>query len=387
MQLNHLPKALCIALVLAFGGSLASGGPPPSRNWVSHPAVVQVDGQHLDLYAIGDVHADADRLLGVLVALNAIRPETPTDMDNTKWKMAPRSILVVTGDMIDKGPRPGGSSLRVISLLRALQDSGPDVNSQVILLMGNHEAEFLAKWDGNKTDEFRRELEVKESELKRDGKVEEAKAFNPQNVANCQGDLGQFLCNLPIAAKVKDWFFSHAGNTNGRTIAALSADIEAGFASKGFATPELIGEDSILEARLNSKGCGRKPWFYDCGRQTDAEFVLRRNATALGVNHIVQGHQPGEVKFNDGVKREEGAVFQRYGLLFLIDTGMSRGIEGNEDGKKSVGGGLSIIRNPVDENVTLLCAKSDGKLDYDSSRWTGLWSSTEKQPIAARQCR
>ncbi len=337
MKLNNLLKSLCVALVLAFGGSLANGAPQaspsPSRDWVSHPAVVQLDyitdGVGV-IFAIGDVHADPERLIGVLKAAGIISPETPINVEpkDVKWtfrsEFGALSVLVVTGDMIDKGPKPGGSSLRVIAILRALQKSAVASNGRVILLMGNHEAEFLADPNGSKTSDFASELRTAN--------------IDPATVANCQGDLGQFLCNLPIAAKVIDWFFSHAGNTNGRDIRQLSTDIEAGFASKGFKTPELIGDNSILEARLNNKGCGNKPWFYDCGRETDAQKVLKRNATALGVNYIVQGHQPGRVVFLDGVTREEDAVFQRYGLLFLIDTGMSRGI----DGSKSAGGALRI---------------------------------------------
>lgn len=379
MKLTHLLKALCIALVLAFGGSLANGdpeaSPTPSRDWVSHPAVVQVDNEYnsLMIFAIGDVHADPERLIGVLKAAGIISPETPITVEpkDVKWifrsEFGTASVLVMTGDMIDKGPKPGGSSLRVIAILRALQTSAVASNGQVIILMGNHEAEFLADPNGSKTADFASELRTAN--------------IDPATVANCQGDLGQFLCNLPIAAKVIDWFFSHAGNTNGRTIAALSADIEAGFASKGFKTPELIGDNSILEARLNNKGCDNKPWFYDCGRETDPQKVLKRNATALGVNYIVQGHQPGKVVFLDGVTREEDAVFQRYGLLFLIDTGMSRGV----DGSKSAGGALRIISGLSetspghtihDTKVIVMCANGQEKR---------LWYSVRPNPEPVAQ--
>ena len=36
---------------------------------------------------------------------------------------------------------------------------------------------------------------------------------------------------------------------------------------------------------------------------------------------------PGPVQFTDGVKREAGQMFQRWGLLFLIDTGLSQGVD------------------------------------------------------------
>ena len=46
-------------------------------------------------------------------------------------------------------------------------------------------------------------------------------------------------------------------------IAELSAAIQNGFAKDGFATKELVGDNSILEARLNKKGPGGMAWFMD----------------------------------------------------------------------------------------------------------------------------
>ena len=42
---------------------------------------------------------------------------------------------------------------------------------------------------------------------------------------------------------------------------------------------------------------------------------------------MVQGHQHGAVSFSDGITRHKGEMFQRWGLLFLIDVGMSREID------------------------------------------------------------
>ena len=186
------------------------------------------------------------------------------------------------GDLIDGGP----DSLKVIQLLRALQKDASAKGGQVIVTMGNHEAEFLANWNGDKTAKFRDELT--------------AAGLNPQSVANCEGDLGQWLCNLPLAVRVNDWFFCHAGYTKGRTIAQLNSDIARSFNDEpvnGFKAPEITRErkNSILTAKLDKDGPGGRPWFKDGRKGTNPEEVLRRYATALGVNHIVQGHKPGKV--------------------------------------------------------------------------------------------
>jgi calcineurin-like phosphoesterase family protein len=329
-------KTFGITFSLAIFCSMASAA-DASRDWNKHPAVLQLTTNE-DVFAIGDPHGDPDRLAGVLLAAGLIAA-APSAPDQVKWAGG-KSVLVIVGDLIDKG----GESLEVIALLRKLQSDAASHGGRVIILMGNHEAEFLAEPNGKKTKEFF-------TELKTAGQ-------NPTDVANCNGDLGQFLCSLPIAVRMNDWFFSHGGNTKNRTIAELSAAIEAGFSQDGFASTELIGDDSILEARLNKKGPGGLPWFYNGNSAIDPQRLLAKYVKKLGVRHLVQGHQPGKVKFPDGRNREEGSFFQRYGLLFLIDSGMSRGIEDSE----STGGALRI-RNG--KKATIICANGTQKMLWD----------------------
>jgi hypothetical protein len=247
--------------------------------------------------------------------------------------------LVVTGDMIDKGT----DSIGVITLLRALQSDAATLGGRVIVTMGNHEAEFLADPLGDKTKEFSSELQ--------------ASHMDPKAVADCSGDIGQFLCGLPIAVRINDWFFSHAGNTDNRTMQQISAAIEAGFAQDGFATKELVGKNSILEARLNKKGPNGLPWFLDGKASTDPQKLLAKYVATLGVKHLVQGHQYNAVKFPDGKNRKEEHFFQRYGLLFLIDTGMSRGIEDSD----SIGGALRITGSGGDHKAIVICPNGQQK--------------------------
>jgi hypothetical protein len=63
----------------------------------------------------------------------------------------------------------------------------------------------------------------------------------------------------------------------------------------------------------------------------DEKQLLADWTHAMGVRHIVQGHEPTDVHFADGIKRNAGQMFQRFGLIFFIDTGMSEGV-GNSDG-------------------------------------------------------
>lgn len=354
MRFKPVLNLVIIAIALAFCGNVRSAdnsAKKASRDWTKHPAVVEVDTTE-DVFAIGDPHADYGRLVGVLTSAKLIAgaPTTPSEV---VWA-AGRSVLVITGDYIDKGT----DSLKVIALVRSLQQAAANQGGQVILTMGNHEAEFLADPHGDKTKEFGDEL--KKAKLKRN------------SVADCQGDLGQFLCELPIAARVNDWFFSHAGNTNNQNIQELSSAIEAGFAKDGFATNQLVGDNSILEARLNKKGPGGLPWFDNGSLKNNPKNLLAKYVKKLGVHHLVQGHQPGNVNFPDGKNRKKEDLFQRYGLLFLIDGGMSKGIEGST----STGGALRITGGGKQKAIAI-CANGTEKT---------LWDSEKPVDIAAQHC-
>jgi len=326
------------AIILVSTAILLGQAPPVQRDWTQHPAIAQVDTPQ-DIYVVGDPHADYDRLGAVLAGAKIIAtpPEQP---EGVNWT-AGKAQVIFTGDLIDKGTQ----SLKVIALVRALQSAAAEAGGQVIVTMGNHEAEFLAVPDGQKTSEFASELT--------------AASLNPADVAACQGDLGGFLCALPFAARVNDWFFSHGGNTAGRTLEKLSNDLQAGVDKDGFKTPELIGDDSLLEARL-----GDAPWFQPNG--ADARATLAAYAKALGVAHIVQGHQPGHVQFADGVKRKSGEMFQRYGLIFLEDTGMSQGVG------DSHGAVLRISGNKSKPSATAICFNQAATVIWDTKHKAAL---------------
>ena len=356
MKRKSLLKLVTFILALTFGGSLATAQ-TFKRDWVAHPAIVEVDTTE-DIFVVSDAHGDPDRLMGVLLAAKLVEPlETAV----VNWAGG-KAVLVVTGDMIDKGD----NSLKVIEILETLQVSASRNGGRVIITMGNHEAAFLADYKSGKTDDF-------VNELKKDGKDFVA-------ISQCKDLLGTYLCNLPIAARVNDWFFSHAGYTNGRSITEIKNAIENGVNSSGFKTLELVGDDSILEARLNKKNFDGLPWIYGGKKKaTDADVntLLTNYATALGVKHMVQGHQNETVKFPPAIVRNPDEMFQRYGLLFLIDTGMSRGVDGNTSG----GGALRITRQ-----VTTLGTTQTASVICADGTTTTLWDSVNKQDVGAQLC-
>jgi hypothetical protein len=243
----------------------------------------------------------------------------------------------MTGDMVDKWT----SSIGIIQMMQVLQP----------------QAAAAADPTDSKTAEFAGELTNA--------------GLNPADVAACQGSIGQFLCGLPFGAKVNDYFFCHAGNTGGASVADLSASIQKGYAKNGYAAKELIGDNSLLEARLNKQGPNGLPWFDNGNKKTDPQKLLSGYAQALGVRHLVQGHQPGDVKFPDKTERAAGQLFQRYGLLFLVDGGMSQGVDDSQ------GGVLHLTGSGTEETVTAVC--------FDGSK-TVLWAAASHQNQGAVLC-
>jgi hypothetical protein len=332
--MKRLATSVALTLTLAAAGQ--------ARDWAKYPAVVQI--AHADaIFAIGDAHSDFKRLARAMAAAGVIEDQV-SDPTAAKWK-AGHAVLVTTGDMIDKGPR----ALDVLRLLKTVREQARRAGGDVVILAGNHEAEFLADPAAPKGKEFAAQLK--------------AAHINPAEVGACKGEFGEFLCTLAFAARVGDWFFAHGGNSGGRTVEKLMADLEAGIERDGYATKELIGDESILEARLN--GEGRTPWIDAHLPVQEEKQLLAEYAKALGVAHVVEGHVPSPVVFTDGVKRDRGEMFQRFGLLFLIDTGMSEGVDDS-------GGAVLRITNQGGEQATAVCP--DGKK-------TLLWDSRTKQDV------
>jgi hypothetical protein len=337
--LRKLRRSVLI-LLIAPVSPVALPAAPIVRDWLKNPAIVRIDTQPDRLFAIGDVHGDYKRLLTLLRRAGLIGPKLKKP-EEVQW-IGGNAILVQTGDLIDKGPRP----VDVIRLLIALRESARRNGGQVVVTMGNHEAEFLAGPNEVKAQDFILDLNRHHIDQK--------------DLLRCYGDIGDFLCSLPFGAKVGDWFFSHGGNTAGRGVTELDRFLQQGVTKDGFAAKELADPNSLLESRLGEG----KVWFHPPDKGPDAKKtelqILTANAAALGVKHMAQGHQPSEVVFADGVVRHKGEMFQRWGLLFLIDAGMSRKVKNSK--------GAVLVIHP--SAVTAVCPSGLGTL---------LWDETSKQ--------
>ena len=312
-----------VGLAIAAPGPAVTAQPaattPFKRDWQANPAVAELRSD-ADIYVIGDMHGDYEKAVK-LVAGSGLIGGVPASPKEATWTGG-KNVLVCTGDMIDKW----NEGMEVLDLMRTLQKDAEKSGGKVVVALGNHEAEFLAsRGEKKKAAEFAAELT--------------SKGIEPLDVVNGSDALGigAWLRNRPIAVKVNDWFFCHAGNTFGMTVKELEQRVEAGVDKDGFGTYVLAEPNSILEAKM-----GLVPWWMLAATSQDATgkasaaalndspggtAALKKYIAALGCNHLVVGHQPGKVSFGGGVERKAGEPFAYEGLLFLEDVGLSRGAQ------------------------------------------------------------
>ena len=109
-----MERFLFAAVLIGAVPMFAAGTPP--RNWAQCPAVATIQTSEV-VYGLGDTHGDYDRLVTLLIG-GKLMSSVPATPQQAVWSGG-KSILIVTGDMIDKWK----DSLKVIALMRALTAS------------------------------------------------------------------------------------------------------------------------------------------------------------------------------------------------------------------------------------------------------------------------
>jgi hypothetical protein len=303
------------------GASAGSSSAARTRDWERFPAVAQRTTT-AQVVGIGDIHGAYDRLVALLLKAGLVQ-KAPGQPGGYAWTGGNR-VVVAVGDVINKGDR----ALDVIDLIRALEPQAEAAGGALIVTLGNNEAEFLAKPEIKKADEFRAELEKR--------------GLDPDKVADGETEYGAWLHARPLAAKVNNWFFAHAGDNGGLGVDELSTRFREAVDKGEWSSKFIVGKDSILQA---------EKWWEDRAK-------VDRDLAALKASHIVFGHDPGVLT--------EGQIVERYGgRIFRIDVGMTPTVN------YSKGALLLIDRRGGTEVAT--------SLDADGNRkqlWSGPSGST-----------
>lgn len=157
---------------------------------LAHPARPRI-------VAIGDIHGEYDGFVGILQRTHLIDPSKRWAGGNT--------ILVQTGDMVDRGP----GTRAVMDLLMSLQKDAPRQGGRVVVLMGNHEAMNLYGDLRYVTEkdyaQFAPEHSSKTDSSHPAGYFERCAALE------VNGTYGKWLRSLPAIAQIDDSIFLHGG--------------------------------------------------------------------------------------------------------------------------------------------------------------------------------
>jgi hypothetical protein len=288
------------------------------------------------IVAVGDLHGDFDAWRQIALKANLIDARD-------RWSGG-STILVQTGDVVDRGP----DSLKIISQLMKLQVQAKSAGGRVIVLVGNHEAmnmtgdlryvtagEYAAfgnadsahlrerVFAANKTaiaapfrarvpsmtDDAIHAAWLAQTPL---GKLEHQAAWSPS------GQLGRWTIANPAIAKIGDTIFVHGGisaaysNTPFQVInQRVTAALKAGDASEQSILYDPFGPLWYRGLVTRKEDLGQPTAFPAGYPSIDVEL-----ATALkgyGARRMVIAHTP----------RLAGIEISHGGQLVRIDTGIS----------------------------------------------------------------
>jgi len=292
---------LCLVILLFF--LLLS-----AVSYAENPGVVEIDNPaiYTRLAAISDVHGEYDHVRRLL------RSAGITDASD-HW-IGQKTLLIVAGDSIDKGPM----SLAVLRLWMQLQAEAPRTGGRVLVLLGNHEAEFLAKPNGKKSVIFRTEAESHNVPV-----AALAGGTNPE---------GHFLREMPLAARIGKWLFCHSGWIPQMPWRQFVTKAHTMLAQGDYANDLLLADDSILEKKDGADG---EKWY----KSPNEISALEGRLAGDGLYGVVFGHQPNAFDIKDNVGEYSD------GRIFKIDSGMA---PNDKDNNPGYAGHLLLFTKPME---------------------------------------
>lgn len=299
-----------IALILLVGLAVPAAAQPQNQPARPQPARI---------VAVGDLHGNHRAFRAIVRAAGLIDARG-------RWAGG-QTVLVQTGDVVDRGP----DSLKIIRDLMRLQREAKAAGGGVVALVGNHEAmnvtgdlryvhpgEYAAFADRNSARRRERTFELNKAALESFyrqsgldpaaaraawmketplGKLEHRAAWAPE------GEIGRWIIANPVVAIVGGTLFVHGG------ISARYAAMPAHEINRRVAAA-LIARETGRESILNE--ADGPLWYRGLAEGAGAE-ALAAVLQGQGVERVVIGHTPVLA----------GIALLHEGRLARIDTGIS----------------------------------------------------------------
>jgi len=317
--------------------------------------------------AFADVHGAYAELTALLQSVGVIDAQG-------RW-IGGRRHVVSVGDLLDRG----ADSRKVMDLLMRLQREAEAAGGRVHVVLGNHEAmnvlgdlryvdagEYAAYADEENADERRERLAGFLARSPGATEADFARLFPPgyfghRRLLGPQGSYGRWLLGLPVAIRIDDTVYMHAGPSRqlaGRNLEQLNAEYAAALAEYVAAEAALVGAgllqfedrydrrteaarqrlealppDAAREAlaaaverfrRADDEpllGAAGPNWYRGaalCNECAEADVIEPFLAQA-GARRVVVGHT---------VARDSTVVSRFDGALVKLDAGMNRAVYG-----------------------------------------------------------
>jgi hypothetical protein len=303
LQIMTGMKSVFLVLIIVFCGAMsvwASRAPGLNSNLVedsfnnnvAFPNVGVVEIAHPEVYtrvvAVSDVHGMDQTLTRLMYTTGMIN-------EQGLWK-AGKTLLIVDGDSIDKGPH----SLEVLQFWINLTRSARASGGAIIHTLGNHEAEWLSNPMNGKAVEFRNEMQQLS--------VPWQQIWNP-NYVTPPDVRATYLRSMPLAVRVGTWLFCHAGLYPRLDWSSFKAQAVRLLQSGAYGDDFITGENSILEAQ---------DWWNDISVRQQVEqtlfashmygVVFGHQDRAFGASkaHVAAVDQMRMIKIDTGIKPDTG---------------------------------------------------------------------------------
>ena len=305
-RVRHIVQVAFLALFSACTQASPSSKAPIEQAVVTPSAAGKKIARPFagQIVAIGDLHGDLEASLKVLKLAGLVN-------DAGHWSGG-RTVFVQTGDTTDRGPDSKG----VIELLMRLSVEAEDAGGRVVALLGNHEIMNL-------TGDWRY---VHPGDVAAFGSPEQRRAALAPD-----GELGRWLRQRDVVAKVGDTVFVHGG-------------VSPAWAERGIDAINGAARVAIdAEPRARVLGSEGPLWLRDYlqAPPSIACPMLADALASLGAARMVVGH----------TTQRTGRVATRCeGALLGIDTGISAHYGGNLSAIRiEAGNALAVYRTEVED--------------------------------------
>ncbi len=285
------PNGHTTAAVYNRGGGIVAGTERQvSRDFDANPALI-VDDLPPTLFAVSDIHGALPTFVTLARRHGLVRTD---DLAQPVWTGGNATLLVM-GDLFNKGTH----SLGTIRYLRALQEDAASKGGRVIVTMGNHEGFFLSRPYGHRSDgkprvaarpgasDRQRDTPMPDPDPDRLNAQLRAEGIRPEDVAHGRDPegIGQWLRDLPVAARLGDIDFIHAGSYHGRTLSQVDEAARRAIARDGYDSADLIGDKRDPQAMLNVSGFEHPRQVAENHAATDARVTVFGHVTAFREEH------------------------------------------------------------------------------------------------------